>query len=205
MNLRMKTCAHRLPPASRNCVTSPYTGLLLVVFSLFSLTWLLIPQVARAQFHVNGCGQNYVAYPGRIPPINIHLSRDVSTAGGTFIGDWQTAQTYGIGSGSNDARDPWSMCVHAQQSIGAGGSDNNIWVIGGKPPTVKPVDPSNSAITTVQVDGETYYVFTTNAMEAARVGFIVRWQVSNHWGETGEWRSPTASDWPTIEHEPSSL
>jgi len=171
---------------------------------LLGFAGALVPQLARAQFYTNGCGQNYVAYPGQVPPINVHLSRNVNAAGGGFIGDWQEVRVSGAGSGDQDAFEPWSMCTHAQLSAGAaGGADNNIWAVGIKPSTVKPVDPANSAITTVEVDGQTYYVFTTNALEAVRVGFIVRWRVANHWGEAGTWRSP-GPGWATNEYDPSA-
>jgi len=70
------------------------------------------------------------------------------------------------------------------------GIQHNLYV-GGDRPSI-----AYSANLSVTDDGMTYHVYTTAALSAMKLGYVIRWRVVNNWGEHGQWVTPPAN-WTT--------
>jgi len=140
--------------------------------------------------YVQGCIGNDNAIALNLPAVSFVVSRQTPVM--TFAGDWREGIP-GNQFGGPNTIGPFIMCTTttAAAKPNSDGIDKNLYVGGSKPPSVYPA-PGNL---TVSEDGVTYPVFTTAALQQVGLGYVVRWRVTNGWGEFGQWTTPPSHNW----------
>jgi len=135
--------------------------------------------------YVQECGGQDTATALTLPTATFAISR--KTPVGTFAGDWQNGIP-GNQYGGVNTIGPFIMCTSttAAASPNSNGVDKNLYVGGTRPAQVIPA-PGNL---TVSEGGVTYRVFTTPQLQSVGLGYVVRWRVTNGWGEFGQWVTP---------------
>jgi len=134
------------------------------------------------------------------PAVTIPIPK--SAAVGDPIGGWQTNGSSSLGWVVNGF-DTFLICAPWQVMRSTGttnGTEDYLWVTGTKPADVY----ASTDVSSVVVDGNSYTVWTTDALSGVGLGFILRWraQASGAGVGKGEWRYPT-SGW-SVDVPPSS-
>jgi len=132
-----------------------------------------------AIFTGNGSGvcASYAGSYGVIPgQADQYITIPKSAAVGDPLGNWRTNDraTYLYSSGGVGKRDMFSVCAPWQSIASAptSGTEDYLWVTGEKHPSVY----ESPDVSSVFVDGNSYTVWTTDALSDAGVGFILRWR-----------------------------
>jgi len=155
---------------------------------LLSGCGLLTTTSAQAQFFQQTCSGVDTITAISLPSVSFQVSRQ--TPVGSFAGEWRYAIP-DTGAGGIDPKLPFMVCTNTQaaKAPNSDGVDKNVYVRGDKPAAIYPA-PGNLTITE---DGITYQVFTTSDLQNFGLGFVVRWRVTNSWGEYGQWITPPAN------------
>jgi len=135
------------------------------------------------------------------PAVTIPIPK--TAAVGDPVGGWHTNGSSKLGLGGGYRTDIFFICAPWQVMRSTGTTiepGDYLWVTGEKPTSVY----KSTDLSSVDVDGNNYTVWTTDALSDVGLGFVLRWraQASESGVGRGEWRYPT-SGW-NIDDPPSS-
>jgi len=138
---------------------------------------------AQAQFHGTGCAGHYDLSGEKFFDADTLLIPNVVQPG-DYVGPWYGRYIIPW-EGWNSSNSPitFSVCTDTGQ-VHSGGTTSRLIPVGARAPGVNP-----QPLPFLTDDG--YSVYTNTQLQSAGLGFVVRWKANNHWGDEGDWVSPS--------------